>query len=189
MVISGCVMGLALIVVELRCFLLCILCAGTGGFLEDKICHDFVCATSDWRTLYCQTCQRFRQRDVMASENMNNVIKGHLIRQQRPLYLQPRREDGSYPWMDVAVGGGSGGGGKAGGPSAEVIDSIECGNSSGGRAATVSPSMAQATSSGGPTRERRAASIVTFDVANTNVDPMADAPSFSGHTKKWARKK
>jgi hypothetical protein len=124
----------------------------------------------------------------MASENMNNVIKGHLIHQQRPLYLQPRREDGSYPWMDAAVGGGSSGGGEAGGPSAEVIDSIECGDSSGGRAATVSPSMAQATSSGGPTKERRAASIVSVDVTNTNVDTMADAPSSSGRTKKRARK-
>lgn len=156
------------------------------------ICHDFVCATSDWRTLYCQMCKRFRQRDVMASENMNNAIKDHfLIHQQRPLCLQPRREDGSYPWIDVAVDDGSGGGGgEASEPSAEVIDSIGngAGGSIGGGAAAASPSMAPATNSGGLTRERRAASIISVEVLITDVDPMADAPrSSSGRTKK-ARK-
>jgi len=43
----------------------------------------------------------------MASDNMNNAIKGHLEDQERPLYLQPKSQDGSYPWMEVVVGGGS----------------------------------------------------------------------------------
>ena len=92
--------------------------------------------------------------------------------------------------MDVATGGGSGRGGETGGPSAEAIDSIGdgVGGSSGGGAAAASLSMAPVTNSGGPTRERRAASIVSVEVPNTDVDPMADAPSSSGRTKKKARK-
>jgi len=149
-------------------------------------CHAFVCATSDWRTLYCKTCKRFRQRDVMASDNMNNAIKDHLIHQQRPFYLQPQRQDGSYPWMDVASGGSGGGGGEAGEPSAEVMDSIGdgAGGSGGGGAVAASPSMVAVTNAGGLTRKRRTASIVSVEVPNTDVDPTADAPgSSSGRTK------
>ncbi|KAF9537458.1 hypothetical protein EC957_008100 [Mortierella hygrophila] len=138
----------------------------------------FVCATSDWRTLYFKTSSRFRQRDVMASENMNNAIKDHLIHQQRPLYLQPRRQDGSYPWMDVAASGGSGsGGGEAGGLSAEAMDisGDGAGGSGGGGAATA--------------RRRHATSIVSVEAPNTDVNPTADAPnSSSSHTKKKAKK-
>ncbi|KAF9153146.1 hypothetical protein BG015_004007 [Linnemannia schmuckeri] len=111
-------------------------------------CHGFVCATSGWRTLYCKICKRFWQRDVMASDNMNNSIKNHLIHQQQPHYLQSRRQGGSYPWMDVAAGGDSGGNmGEAGGLSAEAMDSSGDGTdgSGGGGAAAASPSMATAT--------------------------------------------
>ncbi|KAF8925889.1 hypothetical protein BGZ58_000390, partial [Dissophora ornata] len=78
-------------------------------------CNSFVSQTSEWRALYCHTCKRIRQRDVMASENMNVAIKGQLKDLQRPLYLQPRRPDGSYPWAKTgAVGGGVLEGGLAG---------------------------------------------------------------------------
>ena len=94
--------------------------------------------------------------------------------------------------MDVAASGGSGGEGEAGGPLTGGTDSIGdgAGASSGGGAAAVSPSMAPVTNSGGPTRERCAASIVSVEVPNTDVDLMVDAPSSSsGRTKKKARKK
>ncbi|KAF9996824.1 hypothetical protein BGZ79_009439 [Entomortierella chlamydospora] len=65
-------------------------------------CLDFVCSTSDWRTLYCKNCKCFRQRDTMASDNMNAIVKSYLTDQKRPLHLQPRRQDGSYPWNDFA---------------------------------------------------------------------------------------
>ncbi|KAG0074082.1 hypothetical protein BGZ90_011042, partial [Linnemannia elongata] len=127
-------------------------------------CHGFVCATSDWRTLYCRTCKRFRQRDVMASMNMNNAIKDHLIQQQRPLYLQPRRQDGSYPWIDASGGGNGVGGGEAG-PSEEAMENSEDGAGGGGDGGAVSA------------KKRRAASI----------DPTADAlDSSSSRTKKKA---
>jgi hypothetical protein len=38
-------------------------------------------------------------RDIMAGHNICNAIRGHLLEQQRPLYLQPQDNDGHYPWM------------------------------------------------------------------------------------------
>lgn len=35
----------------------------------------------------------------MAGHNMVNAVQGHLLHQQRPLYLQPVDEQGRYPWM------------------------------------------------------------------------------------------
>jgi len=34
----------------------------------------------------------------MAAHNMCNVIRGHLLHQQRPHYLQPYDKDGNYIW-------------------------------------------------------------------------------------------
>ena len=97
--------------------------------------------------------------------NMNNAIKDHLIQQQRPLYLQPRRQDGSYPWMDASGGGNGGGGGEAGGPSDEAMDSSGDGAGGGGDGGAASA------------KKRRAAWI----------DPTADAlDSSSSRTKKKA---
>lgn len=39
------------------------------------------------------------RRDVMAGNNICNAIRGHLLDQQRPLYLQPKDTNGNYPWM------------------------------------------------------------------------------------------
>jgi len=48
-------------------------------------------------------------RDVMAGHNMCNAIRGHLMEQQRPKYLQPIDAAGRYPWMqeDTASTSGS----------------------------------------------------------------------------------
>lgn len=35
----------------------------------------------------------------MAGHNMCNIVQGHLLEQQRSLYLQPVTKDGIYPWM------------------------------------------------------------------------------------------
>jgi len=35
----------------------------------------------------------------MAGHNMCNIVQGHLLEQQRPLYLQPVTKNGVYPWM------------------------------------------------------------------------------------------
>ncbi|KAG9062895.1 hypothetical protein KI688_005202 [Linnemannia hyalina] len=119
----------------------------------------------------------------MASENMKDAIKDQLIYQQRPLYLQPRRQDGYYPWVDVADGGGSGGGGgEAGGPSAVAMYSSEdgAGGRGGGGAATA--------------RRRRAASIVSNEPiqpeSNTAPAPAISDPSaaFAPTTRSRASK-
>ncbi|KAF9308190.1 hypothetical protein BG003_011453 [Podila horticola] len=36
----------------------------------------------------------------MAAHNMCNIVLEHLLHQRRPLYPQPRRKDGTYPWID-----------------------------------------------------------------------------------------
>ena len=36
----------------------------------------------------------------MAAQNMVNIVRGHLLRQERPLYLQPIDEDNRYPWVE-----------------------------------------------------------------------------------------
>ena len=36
----------------------------------------------------------------MAAHNMCNIVKSHLLYQQRPKYLQPIDKDGNYPWME-----------------------------------------------------------------------------------------
>ncbi|KAG9060910.1 hypothetical protein KI688_007867 [Linnemannia hyalina] len=53
----------------------------------------------DLRRLYCLKCQKYMHRDIMAGHNMCNAIRGHLLEQQRPLYLQPQGSDENYPWM------------------------------------------------------------------------------------------
>ncbi|KAG9062117.1 hypothetical protein KI688_006843 [Linnemannia hyalina] len=68
-------------------------------------CGCFV-AQVDMRRFYCSHCHCYYHRDVMAAENMTNLIQGHLVDQQRPKYLQPAAADGSYPWM-ASPGSGS----------------------------------------------------------------------------------
>ncbi|KAF9159008.1 hypothetical protein BGX21_003433, partial [Mortierella sp. AD011] len=60
-------------------------------------CHNFV-GQVDIRRLYCRHCRTYMHRDVMAGHNICNVVRGHLLHQQRPRYLQPRDENGGYPW-------------------------------------------------------------------------------------------
>ncbi|KAI1314437.1 hypothetical protein EDD11_002181 [Mortierella claussenii] len=57
----------------------------------------------DIRRLYCSECKTYMHRDVMAGHNICNAIRGHLVNQVRPLYLQPMDKDGKYPWMQAAA--------------------------------------------------------------------------------------
>ncbi|KAF9382477.1 hypothetical protein CPC16_009322 [Podila verticillata] len=54
------------------------------------------------RRFYCPECHVFHHRDVMAAENMANIARGYLEKQERPEYLQPVAKDGSLPWMKRA---------------------------------------------------------------------------------------
>ncbi|KAF9990403.1 hypothetical protein BGZ75_001885, partial [Mortierella antarctica] len=61
-------------------------------------CENFV-GQVNIRRLYCKHCRTYLHRDVMAGHNIGNIVRSHLLYQQRPLYLQPRDEAGKYPWM------------------------------------------------------------------------------------------
>ncbi|KAF9898514.1 hypothetical protein BX616_003919 [Lobosporangium transversale] len=43
--------------------------------------------------------QEVHHRDVMAGHNIANAVRGQLINQQRPSYLQPQDEAGNFLWM------------------------------------------------------------------------------------------
>lgn len=62
-------------------------------------CNEFV-AQVTLRQLFCPHCGKYYHRDVMAAENMSNVVQGYLLKQERPLYLQPKTADGKYPWVE-----------------------------------------------------------------------------------------
>ncbi|KAF9286133.1 hypothetical protein BGZ88_009223 [Linnemannia elongata] len=60
-------------------------------------CGSFVVQV-DIRRFYCSNCQVYHHRDILAAENMANIIQEYLARQERPDYLHPVAEDGSLPW-------------------------------------------------------------------------------------------
>ncbi|KAF9982287.1 hypothetical protein BGZ65_003029, partial [Modicella reniformis] len=76
------------------------------------VCQNFVGQVEIRRLYYSQPqCKTYIHRDIMAAHNMCNAIRGHLLHQTRPLYLQPVDKDGNYPWMkdtDAAVSSGIG---------------------------------------------------------------------------------
>jgi len=39
-------------------------------------------------------------RDIMAGQNICNVLRSHVKKQERPDYLQPVDEYGNFPWKD-----------------------------------------------------------------------------------------
>ncbi|KAF9360179.1 hypothetical protein BGX26_010318 [Mortierella sp. AD094] len=64
-------------------------------------CEHFVARVGDdIRCYYCPNCKKYMHRDVMAGNNICNVILGHLEKQQRPKYLQPVDKYNNYPWME-----------------------------------------------------------------------------------------
>jgi hypothetical protein len=75
---------------------------GVNEFYTAKkcpVCEEFV-GQVDMRRIYCSKCKAYLNRHVMAGHNMANVVRGHLIAQQRPRYFQPRAVDGNYPWEE-----------------------------------------------------------------------------------------
>ncbi|KAF9287977.1 hypothetical protein BGZ68_000999 [Mortierella alpina] len=92
-----------------QCRALRYLVVGLNEFYTSKKCPDcrnFV-AQVTLRQLYCPYCKVYFHRDVMAGNNLCNVIDGHLLKGYRPEYLQPINKDGTLPWMaaiDVTPG-------------------------------------------------------------------------------------
>ncbi|KAG0276041.1 hypothetical protein BGZ96_003493, partial [Linnemannia gamsii] len=76
---------------------------GINDFYTSKRCpecRNFVWTTTNWRSLWCSTCKVIWQRDIMAAKNMCKATESYLSHHCRPLYLQPQRADGTYPWKD-----------------------------------------------------------------------------------------
>ncbi|KAK3810077.1 MAG: hypothetical protein J3Q66DRAFT_391248 [Benniella sp.] len=69
-------------------------------------CHQFV-GQMEIRRLYCSNCKVKFHRDVMAGENIANIVQSYLVHQRRPLYLQPYDADGNYPWELTATSSSS----------------------------------------------------------------------------------
>ncbi|KAG0241900.1 hypothetical protein BGX31_000757, partial [Mortierella sp. GBA43] len=76
---------------------------GVNEFYTSKkcpTCQQFVAQTESIRRLYCSHCKKYMHRDVMAANNIVNILRGHVEHQQRPLYLHPVDKDGHYPWLE-----------------------------------------------------------------------------------------
>ncbi|KAG0020662.1 hypothetical protein BGZ80_003814, partial [Entomortierella chlamydospora] len=68
---------------------------GANGYCTSK--KPLICGKIDIHRLNCRHCTAYMHRDIMERHNIYNVVCGHLLRQQRPRYLQPRNESGGYP--------------------------------------------------------------------------------------------
>ncbi|KAG0254341.1 hypothetical protein DFQ27_006905 [Actinomortierella ambigua] len=67
-------------------------------------CNEFVAQTKSIRRLYCGTCRKSMHRDVMGGHNMANILRSHVEKQERPLYLHPVDKDGHFPWLERGGG-------------------------------------------------------------------------------------
>ncbi|KAG0328551.1 hypothetical protein BG004_002513 [Podila humilis] len=68
---------------------------------EDKVIGiAFVARSSSIRHLYCPHCKKFLHRDVMAGHNIVNILKSHVEKQERQLYLQPVDKDSNHLWLE-----------------------------------------------------------------------------------------
>ncbi|KAG0302199.1 hypothetical protein BGZ98_007691 [Dissophora globulifera] len=64
------------------------------------ICYEFVCQTKSLRRHYCFKCWKYRHRDVLEGHDICNILKSRVEQQERPLFLQPMKGDGSYVWVE-----------------------------------------------------------------------------------------
>ncbi|KAG9062067.1 hypothetical protein KI688_006789 [Linnemannia hyalina] len=69
-------------------------------------CGQFV-GQVDMRRFYCSQFQVFHHRDVMAAENMANIVQGYLLDLQRLDCLHPIAPDGNMPWKEASSGLGT----------------------------------------------------------------------------------
>ena len=79
------------------------LVVGVNEFYTSKKCPrctNFV-GQATIRRLYCKTCRMYLHRDVMAAENICKIVQGYVRGHGRPLSLQPRNSDGTYPWLET----------------------------------------------------------------------------------------
>ncbi|TPX53466.1 hypothetical protein SeMB42_g00759 [Synchytrium endobioticum] len=58
------------------------------------------------RRLYCRRCNKWYHRDVMAADNMVNIVRGYLEHDERPTYLKPPSKDKNAPMKRKTDEGG-----------------------------------------------------------------------------------
>ncbi|KAG0250483.1 hypothetical protein BG011_008318 [Mortierella polycephala] len=116
-------------------------------------CRQFVVQV-EIRKLYCKTCKTYMHRDVMAGHNICNIVRGYLMHQRRPLYLQPVDAMGNYIWEQPSTrlqtyfssnGGGS-------------TSSSSTGNSSSSSSTSTHSSLVSSVGQDGSLRLKRIAS-------------------------------
>ncbi|TPX49823.1 hypothetical protein SeMB42_g02460 [Synchytrium endobioticum] len=73
-------------------------------------CQEFV-EMPAMRRLYCRRCNKWYHRDVMAADNMVNLVRGYLEHDERPAYLKPPSKDKDTPMKRKADEGGTSRGG------------------------------------------------------------------------------
>ncbi|KAF9383425.1 hypothetical protein CPC16_008919 [Podila verticillata] len=89
-------------------------------------CEQFVAQTESIRRLYCKECKKYMHRDVMAAHNITNILRGHVEKQERPMYLHPVDKDNNRPWLERE--------GKSASPPKDDPGPSQQASSSGGRA-------------------------------------------------------
>ncbi|KAF9276712.1 hypothetical protein BGZ68_009834 [Mortierella alpina] len=83
---------------------------GVNEFYSSKkcpSCEQFV-GEVEYRRLYCQHCRAYMHRDIMAAENMCNIVRSYLQYQRRPAYLQPTDSKGRLLWSSSGSNNGTG---------------------------------------------------------------------------------
>jgi hypothetical protein len=118
-------------------------CSGCGSFVGQV----------DIRRLYCSNCQVYHHRDVLAAENMANIIQGYLAHQERLDYLHPVAEDGSLPWKAKRNDGSS--------SNSSCSGTTSTAATAGSASSTASNST---TNSANPTKGRRKRAAATSSV-------------------------
>ncbi|TPX40187.1 hypothetical protein SeMB42_g06106 [Synchytrium endobioticum] len=69
-------------------------------------CQEFV-EMPTMKRLYCRGCNKWYHRDVMAADNMVNIVRGYLEHDERPTYLKPPSKDKNTPMKRKADEGGA----------------------------------------------------------------------------------
>ncbi|TPX42742.1 hypothetical protein SeMB42_g05002 [Synchytrium endobioticum] len=73
---------------------------------KGRCCMEFV-EMPAMRRSYCRHCNKWYHRDVMAADNMVNIVRGYLEHDERPTYLKPPSKDKNAPMKRKADEGGT----------------------------------------------------------------------------------
>jgi ribosomal protein S27AE len=114
------------------------------------------------RRLHCSRCHARFHRDVLAAENICNVVRGHLLEQERPHYLQPVDAKGNFIWQASSTSSSTDDSGNA--------TAVSNNKTTGNRPALPSSDSASSSTTAGGSRKRRSATVQsTSDSAGSST--------------------